>query len=164
MPLFEASKYAPTGDEANIIRQSWFTCSPKRLIVARWRPEEGARLNEPLIKQLTGSDPITARGMRQDNWTFDPTHKLWLCTNHKPVIKGTDHAIWRRPKLVPFGVKILDNTRRSWTSLTRLKAEYPGILATMRPRVSRLAAERAPSPESRGRRDRQLQSRARSPG
>jgi P4 family phage/plasmid primase-like protien len=99
----------------------------KRLVVAM-ETEEGARLNEPLIKQLTGSDPITARGMRQDNWTFDPTHKLWLCTNHKPVIKGTDHAIWRRPKLVPFNVAIPEEEKIS-NFPNLLKAEYPGILA-----------------------------------
>jgi P4 family phage/plasmid primase-like protien len=99
----------------------------KRLVVAM-ETEEGARLNEPLIKQLTGSDPITARGMRQDNFTFDPTHKLWLCTNHKPVIKGTDHAIWRRPKLVPFEIAIPEAEKiANFPAL--LRAEYPGILA-----------------------------------
>ena len=79
-----------------------------------------------MVKQLTGSDPITARRMREDNWTFQPTHKLWLCTNHKPVIKGTDHAIWRRPKLVPFDVKIPEADKiKNFPAL--LKAEYPGI-------------------------------------
>jgi P4 family phage/plasmid primase-like protien len=99
----------------------------KRLVVDM-ESDEGARLNEVLIKQLTGSDPITARGMHQDFWTFNPTHKLWLCTNHKPVIKGTDHAIWRRPKLVPFQVAIPEQEKiKNFPTL--LKAEYPGILA-----------------------------------
>lgn len=99
----------------------------KRLVVDM-ESEDGARLNESLIKQLTGSDAITARGMNQDFWTFDPTHKLWLCTNHKPVIRGTDHAIWRRPKLVPFEVKIEERDKiKNFPAL--LKAEYPGILA-----------------------------------
>ncbi len=96
------------------------------LIVMEW--PDGVRLNESLIKQLTGSDPITARRMNEDFWTFDPTHKLWMCANNKPVIKGTDHAIWRRPKLIPFDVKI-DQKERIGNFPALLKAEYPGILA-----------------------------------
>jgi putative DNA primase/helicase len=99
----------------------------KRLVVAMESREE-ARLNEALIKQLTGSDAITARRMHEDNWTFSPTHKLMLCTNHKPVIRGTDHAIWRRPKLVPFEVRIPEEDK-ILDFPTRLRAEYPGILA-----------------------------------
>ncbi len=99
----------------------------KRLVIAM-ESEEGARLNESLIKQLTGSDPITARGMGENFWTFNPTHKLWMCTNHKPVIKGTDHAIWRRPKLVPFDV-IIPEAEKNTNFPKLLKAEYPGILA-----------------------------------
>jgi putative DNA primase/helicase len=101
----------------------------KRLVVVMETPEE-ARLNESLIKQLTGSDPITARRMNEDYWTFDPTHKLWLCTNHKPVIKGTDHAIWRRPKLVPFEVKIPEKEKIT-DFPNRLRSEYSGILGRM---------------------------------
>ena len=81
----------------------------KRLVIAM-ESEEG-RLNESLIKQLTGSDPITARGMGENFWTFNPTHKIALCTNHKPIITGTDHAIWRRPKLVPFDVRIAEDEK-----------------------------------------------------
>ena len=40
--------------------------------------------------------------MREDFWEFDPTHKIWLATNHKPEVKGTDHGIWRRLRLIPF--------------------------------------------------------------
>ncbi|MHB1558588.1 MAG: phage/plasmid primase, P4 family [Isosphaeraceae bacterium] len=99
----------------------------KRLVV-EMETEEGVRLNENLIKHLTGGDSITARRMGEDFWSFDPTHKLMLCTNHKPEVKGTDHAIWRRPKLVPFTVTIPDS--EAITDLAdRLRVEYPGILA-----------------------------------
>lgn len=62
----------------------------------------GKGLDETLVKQLTGRDKIRARRMFENFWQFDPTHKLILCTNHKPRIKGTDHGIWRRVCLVPF--------------------------------------------------------------
>jgi DNA polymerase-1 len=90
--------------------------------------EENQRLAEAFVKEATGGDPITARRMKEDFWTFFPTHKIFLATNHKPVIRGTDHAIWRRPKLVPFNVTI---PRAEWdTKLPdRLKDEWPGILA-----------------------------------
>ena len=92
---------------------------------------EGRRFNETLVKQLTGGDAITARRMHEDNWSFDPTHKLWLSTNHKPEIRGTDYAIWRRPRLIPFGVTFTDDgePRKDPTMEDRLLAELPGILA-----------------------------------
>jgi putative DNA primase/helicase len=96
--------------------------------VASSETEENQRLAEALVKELTGGDPITARRMREDHWTFWPTHKIFLATNHQPVIRGTDHAIWRRPKLVPFKVTI---PQHEWdtTLPDKLKAEWPGILA-----------------------------------
>ena len=65
--------------------------------------------------------------MREDFWTFQPTHKIFLATNHKPVIRGTDHAIWRRPKLVPFTVVIPDDEQDPQLG-AKLLAEAPGIL------------------------------------
>lgn len=69
-------------------------------------PEEGVKLNESLVKQMTGGDPITARFLFGDEFEFKPQFKLWICTNHKPVIRGTDDGIWRRIVLIPFTVKI----------------------------------------------------------
>ena len=89
---------------------------------------EGARLNEALVKQLTGSDRISARRMREDFWTFTPTHKLVLCTNNQPAISETKSAIWRRLKLVPFSVEIAEADQRQELPAL-LKAEYPGVLA-----------------------------------
>ncbi len=74
--------------------------------VASTEVEDGRKLAENLTKQLTGGDRIKARYMRQDFWEFDPTHKIWLSANHKPEVRGTDYAIWRRIKLIPFGVTI----------------------------------------------------------
>ncbi len=98
-----------------------------RLVVDQ-ESAEGARLNEALVKQLTGSDRISARRMREDFWTFLPTHKLVLSTNNQPAIQETKSAIWRRLKLVPFNVEIPEaEQNRDLPKL--LKPEYPGILA-----------------------------------
>jgi P4 family phage/plasmid primase-like protien len=99
----------------------------KRLVVDMESAED-ARLDETTVKRLTGSDPITARRMREDFWTFSPTHKIILGTNHKPVIRETKHAIWRRVKLVPFTITIPDNEVDKTIS-ARLRGEYSGILA-----------------------------------
>lgn len=98
-----------------------------RLVVAI-ETEDGRRLNESLVKELTGGDRIRARRMRQDFWEFKPTHKAVLCTNHRPNIRGTDHAIWRRLKLVPFEVTIADD-QQDRSLPDKLAAEFPGILA-----------------------------------
>ena len=102
----------------------------KRLVVCQ-ETGEGRRFNETLVKQLTGGDGIRARRMREDFWEFNPTHKLWLSTNHKPEIRGTDHAIWRRIRLVPFNVKFTDDgpARKDPAMEAKLTAELPGILA-----------------------------------
>jgi putative DNA primase/helicase len=99
-----------------------------RRFVATIETEEGKRMAEALMKQLTGGDRIRARKMRQDFFEFPPTHKIILAANHKPVIRGTDHGAWRRIKLVPFAVKITEKEKDK-TLPEKLRAEYPGILA-----------------------------------
>lgn len=99
----------------------------KRLVITA-ETAEGARLNEPLLKQLTGGDHIRARRMYEDPWEFAPTHKPVLITNHKPEIRGTDHGIWRRVLLVPFEVTIPDD-QQDKALPAKLTAERAGILA-----------------------------------
>ena len=74
--------------------------------VAAVEAEENGRLNESLIKELTGGDTIRARRMREDFWEFKPSHSIVLVTNHKPIVRGTDNGIWRRLRLIPFSVTI----------------------------------------------------------
>lgn len=102
----------------------------KRAVVCQ-ETGEGRRFNETLVKQLTGGDAVTARRMREDFWSFQPTHKLWLSTNHKPEIRGTDYAIWRRIRLIPFSVQFTDTgpARKDPEMEARLASELPGILA-----------------------------------
>jgi putative DNA primase/helicase len=98
-----------------------------RLVVAS-ELGEGKRLNEELVKSLTGSDTITARFLHQEHFEFRPEFKLWLAANHKPVIRGTDDGIWRRVRLIPFEVQIPE-AEQDRTLLDRLRGELPGILA-----------------------------------
>ena len=95
--------------------------------VACTETEDGRRFAESLVKELTGGDKIRARRMREDFWEFQATHKIFLATNHKPDVRGSDHGIWRRIKLVPFTVKIPDD-KQDKTLSEKLKAELPGIL------------------------------------
>lgn len=99
----------------------------KRLVVAI-ESEMGRRLNETMVKELTGGDKIRARRMREDFWEFDPTHTLLLVTNHKPVIRGTDNGIWRRLRLIPFKVQVTGD-KADKAMPEKLRAEFPGILA-----------------------------------
>ena len=101
--------------------------------VSSQETESGKRMNESLVKQLTGGDSIRARRMREDFWEFRPTHKLWLSTNHKPVIKGTDYAIWRRIRLIPFSMIFTvdganGTAKKDGRLKHKLRNELPGIL------------------------------------
>lgn len=82
-------------------------------LVTSVEPNEGMRLDEGLLKQLTGDDVVTARKMFSEEFEFKPEFKLWMATNHKPTIRGTDTGIWRRIHLIPFNVQIpLDKVDR----------------------------------------------------
>lgn len=92
--------------------------------------EEGKRMSEPLIKQITGQDVMTARFLYGEYFDFLPTFKIFMATNHKPVIKGNDHGIWRRIKLIPFMVTI-PYEERDPNLMQKLRAEREGILNWM---------------------------------
>jgi putative DNA primase/helicase len=99
----------------------------KRLALSVELPE--GRLSEGLVKSITGSDSIIARRLYQDYQQFIPTHKLVLMSNHRPVIRGQDHGIWRRIVLIDFPVQIPPEMRRpDHLLLAELRAELPGIL------------------------------------
>jgi putative DNA primase/helicase len=89
---------------------------------------DGRRLNESLVKRMTGGDTMTARFMRSEFFEFQPQFTPWISANHRPEIRGTDHAIWRRVKLVPFDIQIPDEEQDN-TLKPRLRSELPGILA-----------------------------------
>ncbi len=88
---------------------------------------EGQRLNTGKIKVHTGRDPVKARFLYQDNFTFDPTYKVLFCTNHRPIVRETGTAMWRRLVLLPFVVEI-PKAEQDKELGEKLKAEAPGIL------------------------------------
>ncbi len=89
--------------------------------------EQGRRMAESLVKALTGGDTIAARFLFGEFFEFIPQFKLFLGTNHKPVIHGTDLAIWRRIKLIPFLITIPEE-KQDKELIGKLKEELPGIL------------------------------------
>lgn len=89
--------------------------------------EDGHRFAESLVKQLTGGDRITGRFLYGEHFEFDPTAKFWFAANYKPIIRGDDHAIWRRFDLIPFLVTIPEDERDN-ELISKLKAEAEGIL------------------------------------
>ena len=127
------------GDYAAIATMETFTASPSdrhptdlamlrgaRLVTAQ-ETEEGRRWAESRIKAMTGGDPITARFMRQDFFTYTPCFKLLIAGNHRPALRGVDEAIRRRMNLIPFSVHIPEDERDADLP-EKLIAEWPGIL------------------------------------
>ncbi len=89
-------------------------------------PDTNCVLSEHQVKILTGSDTINCRRLYENNWSFKPTHKLFLATNTKPIIRGTDRGIWRRVKLIPFDATFTTNLDTKFEE--RIFAEASGIL------------------------------------
>ena len=91
-------------------------------------PTEGVRLNEGLLKQLTGGSKVTCRFLYGDEFEYTPEFKIWIATNHKPTVRGTDFGIWRRIKLIPFEVNI-PKEKVDKNLKYKLRQEFPQILA-----------------------------------
>jgi putative DNA primase/helicase len=107
----------------------------KRLAVASEVPD-GARFDDALIKRLTGEDTITARDVFKSLTSFSPTHKLWIACNDLPKFRGSDEAMSRRIRLLPFEAKFKANPsgpdeyqRDDGLKAYLLNHELPGILA-----------------------------------
>ncbi|MDO9142357.1 MAG: phage/plasmid primase, P4 family [Methylobacter sp.] len=92
--------------------------------------EDGAALAESLVKSLVSGDTMTARKLHCDPFQFTPQFKLMMLGNHKPIIKGNDHGIWRRVRLIPFKRTFKPEERDAGLA-DKLKAEAPHILAWM---------------------------------
>ena len=90
--------------------------------------EHGRYLAEARIKEMTGQDMIAARFLFSEWFSFIPEFKIWLGTNHKPVIRGTDEAIWDRIKLIPFTVRI-DNPKPRREIDAMFSEELAGIFS-----------------------------------
>lgn len=96
-------------------------------IVTSSELNEGDRFDESLVKQLTGGDKILARFLYGSEFEYKPKFKIWMATNHLPIIRGTDDGIWRRIKIIPFNIQI-PKEKVDKRLEYKLKAEYTGIL------------------------------------
>lgn len=96
----------------------------RRFVIAS-ETNDGTRLNEARVKALTGCDPITARFLHGEFFTFEPFGKYWLSVNHKPIVRDDSHGFWRRLRLIPFTRRFEVNS----TLASELHAEAPAILA-----------------------------------
>jgi len=88
----------------------------------------GQKLDEGLVKDLTGGDTLAARFLYGESFNFKAGFKLWLYGNHKPTIRGKDEGIWRRIRLLPFIVQI-PGSERDGHLLDKLRLELPGVLS-----------------------------------
>jgi putative DNA primase/helicase len=97
-----------------------------RLVVAQ-EVQSGRSWDESKIKAITGGDPITARFMRQDFFSYMPTFKLLIAGNHKPRIGSVDEAMRRRLLIIPFAVQV-PLLERDHALMDKLELELPAIL------------------------------------
>nr|WTB11964.1 phage/plasmid primase, P4 family [Streptomyces antimycoticus] len=88
----------------------------------------GDKFDEARVKLLTGGDRIKARRMRQDPFSFEPTHKLWLLGNHRPEVGTGGFAFWRRMRLIPFERVVPDDRKIDNLADILVIEEGPGIL------------------------------------
>jgi putative DNA primase/helicase len=98
-----------------------------RFVIAS-EAKESAPLDEALVKSVTGGEPISARFMRAEWFEFLPQFQVWYSSNHKPTIRGTDHGIWRRIRLVPWEWTVPPGADDKHLD-EKLLAEADGILA-----------------------------------
>lgn len=89
--------------------------------------DDGSRWNEPLVKNATGGEVISARAPYRESIEFAPVFKLVVSGNHKPVVRGTDEGMWRRLQLIPFRV-FFPPEKRDRELLDKIREELPGIL------------------------------------
>ena len=97
----------------------------KRFVSAR-ETQEARRLNESRVKAVTGGDPITARFLYGNHFTYAPRFKVWLAVNHLPTIRDTSDGMWRRVRLIPFSQSFKGRADKHLEAT--LLGELPGIL------------------------------------
>lgn len=119
-----------TGKNSNAQHPADIAAVAKKRFVTCSETDEEMKLAEATLKQFTGNDSITARGMHKDFFTIRPTFKLAIPTNHRPNIIGIDAAIWDRTKVVPFAVRIAESEIDK-SLPAKLQQEAEGILAWM---------------------------------
>lgn len=100
----------------------------KRMVLAS-EVNEDDRFDEAKVKQLAGGDSLTARFMRQDDFTFRPSHQIWLMGNHQPAVESGGHSFWRRLRLIPFTHTVADEHRIEDLQGILAREHGPAVLA-----------------------------------
>lgn len=95
-------------------------------LVTSSETRESSKLNEARLKSITGGDPITARFLFREYFTFQPKLKLWLAVNHKPKVSDDTYGFWRRVRLIPF-TRTFDASTADPHLIDTLRDELPGI-------------------------------------
>lgn len=117
---FTAKQKNSTGEDIAVLKG-------KRMVITS-ETEQGRRWNESKVKQLSGSDTLTCRNLYARRFSYKPTYKIWMATNHKPNADPQDEALWRRIRLIPFTVTFPPD-KQDKALPEKLKAEAEGILA-----------------------------------
>jgi len=112
--------YEGVGNDVAVLKGSRFVTASES--------EKGRKLAVAKIKKLVGSDTVSARFLYGEFFEFRPEMKLWIATNHKPIIEETADGIWDRVHLVPFGVRF-EGDRVDEDLGEKLRAEAAGVLA-----------------------------------
>ncbi len=123
----ESDLFMTTKANANAASPAVMALRGRRFVVCS-ETERDHRLAAALMKNLTGGDPITARGLHRDPVTFDPAHTVLMVTNFLPKVAGNDPAVWRRMRVVPFDVTIPEAERDPELG-ERLKLSADAVLA-----------------------------------
>jgi putative DNA primase/helicase len=127
--------HAMTAPEGLIIRRD-HEPHPERIAALRGRRlvvsnelEANATLAEQTVKMLTGGDTLSARELYGRRFNFEPTHKMVVVSNHKPRVHGTDDAIWRRVRLIPFTMTIPTDQQEPDLARRLIDEHGPAVLA-----------------------------------
>lgn len=123
----ESDLFMTTKANANAASPAIMALRGRRFVVCS-ETERDHRLAAALMKNLTGGDPINARGLHRDPVTFQPSHSVLMVTNFLPKVAGDDPAVWRRMRVVPFDVEIPEKERDP-ELVSTLKLSADAVLA-----------------------------------
>jgi putative DNA primase/helicase len=98
-------------------------------LVAASETSKSRKLNESLVKELTGGDSITARNLYAAPFTFKPCFKLWLGCNEAPKLTDTDSGLWRRLQRLPFERELAEGKRDPKVKQALTGEALPALLA-----------------------------------